>query len=293
MSQEFPDGKKKPCDRPDHQIDIDENMATSSSSVSAMQGGTLVDTQFNGAQVLSGNQQKGAGTTGSPRRISLANDFQTQLLGELEKNNAVIRQILTSQAEGCFTCHKTYHIARFCPATTKTKVVTQEVIDEAISKAKEAKEAEEHEKSAASENSSHPTGPQSNGGIPTQNTFEQLGSEEENDEEMEEDMDPPEIGTQPGCHVPDLNNPATEATRDSTATMDYSYRQKRQGDPHSPTKQLPASLPGEPQGTSQRGRTAEQHQLKGKCGQLEKLNMNTRTKEAQKLKQRSTGSRVP
>ncbi|KAL3699022.1 hypothetical protein R1sor_017044 [Riccia sorocarpa] len=37
--------------------------------------------------------------------------------------------------EGCFMCHKTDHVARFCPMTSTTRVVSQEELEEAMQKA--------------------------------------------------------------------------------------------------------------------------------------------------------------
>ncbi|KAL3697773.1 hypothetical protein R1sor_011849 [Riccia sorocarpa] len=97
-SLEFPDGKKKACDRPDSLAGVEEHMANTNGKTSAEYEVTTGKANLQMNLGTTSYTQPGARMEGSPRRTSSTSDIQTQmLLGELERNNVVIRQILANQ----------------------------------------------------------------------------------------------------------------------------------------------------------------------------------------------------
>ncbi|KAL3680841.1 hypothetical protein R1sor_023797 [Riccia sorocarpa] len=224
-SLEFPDGKKKSCDRPDTLEGVDEFMANTRNESSTTQGASFDTMLQQTTYVASTSSNSGEPLDGSQRRAFFTNDIQTQLIEELEKNNAVIRQILASQvgmvntdsqeeepksptgsigestSSSRLPLPNARKIHQSPPldnrlrhlhsegkkeadvATTKTKVVSKEELEEAIELAKLAKEKEE----AESRVNTVPVKPVENQGscaIPTWNAFDMLGTD--GDDEMEE-----------------------------------------------------------------------------------------------------------
>ncbi|KAL3700049.1 hypothetical protein R1sor_018071 [Riccia sorocarpa] len=72
---------------------------------------------------------------------------------EYEGGSAEFKFYYEFLPEGCYVCHEVGHVARFCPKTTTTKEVSQEVLDEAVKAANEhkANQQKEAEQTAANE----------------------------------------------------------------------------------------------------------------------------------------------
>ncbi|KAL3700190.1 hypothetical protein R1sor_018212 [Riccia sorocarpa] len=151
--------------------------------------------------------------------------------------------------EGCYTCHETGHVARFCPKSQKTREVTQEELDEAIRAAEKAKQTEgdDEDVEVASPRSSSSTRTGSattntsatmNTPIPVANPYDILG-EPDGDEvlqEEEEEQDDPvptiriqtqeQLSTQPEL---DLNQTATGEMQQQRSSI-HTIEEEREED---------------------------------------------------------------
>ncbi|KAL3701600.1 hypothetical protein R1sor_019622 [Riccia sorocarpa] len=146
---------------------------------------------------------------------------------------------------GCFTCHKTRHLARFCPMTCTTRTVSDAELEEALKEAAEREEKNDEELTDAeeeeidvpdSQSRKRNATPQAPSRIPTANPYEVLSQPEAKEESLPK---PPQNGQSKDSF--DLNTTAAESEElkkggkgnigavqlSGAELMDYSIRQKR------------------------------------------------------------------
>ncbi|KAL3681392.1 hypothetical protein R1sor_024348 [Riccia sorocarpa] len=186
----------------------------------------------------SGQDTLGRSKFSDVRALILLNEeeeWPEAILMETEANEAEVEFELYYEPmpTGCFTCHQSGHLARFCPLTSKTRTVSEEELEEAL-KAAAGNEDNSSEASMGEDNQedlnipdsqTKPTHPitQSTQPVPTANPYDAL-TQMEDEEESTPDQSPKD-STQPQF---DLNTSAGETHQSGAETMDYTFRQKRQ-----------------------------------------------------------------
>ncbi|KAL3681021.1 hypothetical protein R1sor_023977 [Riccia sorocarpa] len=214
-------------------------------------GGRIGSAEGTGANTPYGQDTLGRSKFSYVRALMLLNEedeWPEAVLMETEDGKAEVEFELyyEQMPSGCFTCHKTGHLARFCPMTCKTRTVTDEELEAALKEAANQKESlsdddmtedeQEGEDIPDSQPTSSQPGPQKAAPILSANPYSALNQMEDKEESLPQPQLPDILmnifdlkaaGGEPEEKKGGPGSAKVESQHQDIDSMDYTFRQKR------------------------------------------------------------------